>query len=212
MCYSRRRPEERGATLVELMIASGLLMLVMTSVSLLIRASSRHYMVMDASLDLQKESVLAANWVTREMAESNQNSVTYYPPGTGHEGVTVGSPRTVTGGMQYTSGGALVWQKRVCFYIDTVANKSVLQRMEWPLNPKTTYPPRIYDIGQFPGPANTPAYFLGLGAPRRLVAKNVDRLIVDTSVAPIAVTLELSSMRHGKPFSATILSKVHFRN
>lgn len=207
-----QRHSRIGATLIELMIASTLLLLVMSSVSMLISASSRHYMVMDASLDLQKESVLAANWVTREMAESNENSVTYFAPGTGREGVTFGSPRTHLGGMQYTNGGALVWQKRVCFYIDIIGGKSALQRTEWPLEIRTTYPPRVYNIGQFPGPAHTPAYFLGVEAPRRLVAKNVDRLVVDTSVAPIAVTLELSSIRHGKPFSATIQSKVHFRN
>lgn len=209
MMYCSLRRTRQGTTLVELMIASGLLLIVLTLVTFLIRASSRQFLVMDASLDLQRESVLAANWLTREMAESNENSIHYFPPASGTEAIVIGSPRTFTGGMQYTNGGALVWQKKVCFYLSASNNgRALLERIEKPLTPyKTTYPPSIN-----PSTDTVANFQANTTFPKRLIAKDVDRIELDVNVRPVQLTLELSSTKHGKPFRATIQSKVHFRN
>ena len=211
MTYFWHRPCNRGATLVEVLISSALLMIVMTLVAHLVQVSSRQYMLMEASLDLQRESVRAANWITREMAEGNRLSVEHFPPGAGQlESLTFGSARNQDGSLQYTIGGKLVWQQKVCFFIERLDGRSTLQRIATPLAIRTAFPPRIQPVG-YPVPDRAET-FLKQDLSKRVIARDVDRIILDGSVSPVKLTLELSSQKFGKPFTATIESKIHFRN
>lgn len=129
---------------MELLICTALLGIVLWGVYMLITSTTRHYSVMTASLDLQREALLASSWITKEMAEGNKTSfaISEDPPG-----ISFGSPRTLTGGLQYTEDGRLVWQKVVCYYIEEREGVKVIIRKEKQLDPKKSVPPYIWTGG-----------------------------------------------------------------
>ncbi|MBI3927886.1 MAG: hypothetical protein HY319_20260 [Armatimonadetes bacterium] len=194
----------RGVTLLELLIASGLVLLVALSVLALFEAGVRYVRESEARLDIQRDALVAMALVTQELSESNPVAFRTDPD---PPGVVFGSPRNLEGTLIVDSSGKLIWQKFICYYLEDSGAERRLIRKERMLDPtvRVSFPPA-------PGAGLSTADFLVLPIPARTIAGGIESFAVTPSTQ---VDIELTAARRdwkGRDFRVRLQSSVLMRN
>lgn len=193
-----RRP---AFTLVETLIHSVLLLLLLGGVVTALILGSRNFRMVEALADVQREAAAAGAALRQELAETRGASVAV---GTSPAGVVFLSPRPDgTGPWLVDADGSLLWQRWVCYYLDTRNGVPVLLRKERKLNSPTANPPTT---------TLTTADFRADSSVARVVARWVAALQV-TAGSPLEVRLEVErASALGRKERLVILESVGPRN
>ncbi|MEW6283399.1 MAG: hypothetical protein AB1758_32620, partial [Candidatus Eremiobacterota bacterium] len=126
----------RGVSLLETLIAAGLLALLLTYVYQFLVAATRYQKGCMAALELQKQSLTGMSALTAELSESAYASVKDDPPG-----LIFASPRDANGKVSYDGSGRVLWRCWVGYYPDMVNGRPCLVRKTLPINPPGATPP-----------------------------------------------------------------------
>lgn len=173
---TRRAP---GFTLVETMIYSSLLLILLGGISTVLGLGSRYYREVQALAEVQREAAAGGAALRMEIAETRGPSLTV---GLAPAGLVLLSPRPDSGPWVHDSSGSLLWQRWVCFYLESRGGVSTLVRKEKKLAAPTAVPPE---------PVWTTALFRDSAVlPGHVVARNVTGLQV-TVGSRVDVRLEV---------------------
>ncbi len=150
------------------MVASILLMLLLSSAYALFSSGYRMARDSEARLDMQKSLVTSIGLLGREITETNPTSIRYdaSPPGT-----VFASPRNADGALSLSNSGKLSWEKVIGYYLRP---DGVVIRKEWMLDPyvrQSGFPPSLGAGFSTQSIADEPL-------PQRAVSHGVDELIV----------------------------------
>lgn len=131
----------RAATLLELIIVTGLLSIVMVSVGTLIRVSVDYYFYSNDQIEVQRRSLLSLSLLTQELSFSNINTVK--EDAGPNPGLIFASAAGPTGGFSRDVSGRLIWNRWISYYVDTVNDRPTLMRKETPIVDGSTHIPDV---------------------------------------------------------------------
>lgn len=122
----------RGMTLVELLVAFGIIALAMTTVYNLFIQGAKIWQQSQIKVELQQGALLGTNYLVRELELTTSGSVTVYPDSSNNLyltyngaakdfiGISYISSKDKDGNLQYEdSTGTPVWQKFQIVYLDS---------------------------------------------------------------------------------------------
>ncbi len=181
----RRR---RGATLLELIIVSGILSIVVVSVGTLIRVSVDYYFYSNDQIEVQRRSLLSLNLLTQELSFSNINTVK--EDGGPNPGLIFASAAAPTGGLSRDVSGRLVWSRWISYYVDTVNERPTLIRKEIPIVDGSAHIPDVSLL--------MVATFRAQPDPGRIMAAGVTNVKAEklTDAVRVTVTAEVKEGRN----------------
>ncbi len=144
---ARARRGVRGLSLVELMVASVLVLLLMGEVWMMLRAGTRFYLRVKSQTETQRSALIALRWLSKDLAESSPNSFRHYDPTyhipTVHDGFVFGSLKDESEEIIYNEDSKILWTTVTCYYIDPVSH--VLYRTKKPQADPGITAPKIKD-------------------------------------------------------------------
>ncbi len=190
----------RGASLAELLIASTLFLMLSVALFQVMHTGSAFMRRSEASLDMQKELLLALTWIHKDMSESAARVFRKDP-----QGIVFASPRDLDGQLQLDSVGRITWQRIVAYYVDDVAGVPCLIRKERALTATSSDPilPPVTDM-------------ISDGSLHpRVLARSVQAFEgADTAAAdtPYAITVYCAKEVGGREFGTRAQTSVFFRN
>lgn len=193
-----RRPREgpAGVTLMELVTTSALLLILLGVVYSALTLSLTYYRQADDSVYLQQQAMAAAKRIVEEMGSSPSSSVVLSP-----DGVLFLSARTGSGGLQYNSSGAILWQRYVAYYTQMSGSEPVLVRKEKPLSaPSATVPSSPPSLASIQADASLKS---------TVVARSIQALSF-TGGTPVAIRVTAGNDSFGGN-TVTVTSGVSFR-
>lgn len=180
---------KRGVTLLEVLIASAVMLIIVGAVFFLYVTGTRAWLVGRGQADLLQELLVVQGQVERDVSSSIYASLSIGP---GNASFSVLSGQLPAGDYQ-VSNGVVEWQKYLVFYLDP---EKQVRRLEVPL--VATAPQRIsaqpidsYDDGSGPRPIS--AYLSG----GKILGRHVANLTVTCSPVTrvVSVTIEGSKKR-----------------
>lgn len=183
-----------GISLAELLVATALMSLLSTLAWKVLLTASRQLESGRQQLDLQRDVLVALNWLGRDISESSLVAIHTnswgapprppVPPASGPlRGIVMASPRDSDGNITF-SGATVTWNSRICYYLTTGGE---LFRAVAARSPETL--PPVIDLTF----ENTDAFATGTN-PRRRLAGQVSYFNVERQAAGIEVTLETTSL------------------
>ena len=202
-----RFEKERGATLLELMIASALILIVLSVSLSLILSCVRYFRETDGAVQVHDTVLSAITKLERDLKESNPSSFQIYAA---PQGVVFASPRLPDNTLDFDDTSLLpLWQKRVCYYLEPAGAEFNLVRKEEFLPPASvsdTPPPPTVDT----------AYFQANVSTGGVVARGVTRFDW-VAGPPVQVTLACTDISHRgadseAEFLVEVSTSVSFRN
>lgn len=116
--------------------------IVMASVGQITRHLTRFYNTHVAALEVQKQAIQAARWLSQELKEGSYQSVANLT--TPASAVIFGSPRDLDGKLKFLDE-SMLWQKFVCYYADEIDGQLVLRRGELLFEKAAQAPPPVPD-------------------------------------------------------------------
>lgn len=141
-------PRSRGTTLVELIVASSLVLLLMGELWMLLQTGSRFYLRSRSQSDLQRNALIALRWMSTDLAEGAPLSFKHYEPEfmatTDRDGFVFGSPKGEGEQVEYNDKGRLLWSSVIGYYIDPETKDLIRARMPVKSEP-TVVAPQIND-------------------------------------------------------------------
>lgn len=172
----------RGVTLVETLIHSSLMLLLLGGIVAVLILGMRSFRKVEAETEVQREIAAAVAALRTELVETRAASIA---TGTSPTGVIFLSPRPDAGAWTHSSAGKLLWQRWVCFYVETRNGVPTLLRKEKKLSAPTAIPPsNTWRTSDFSGDASR----------ARVVARNVKGLkVTGTDPVNVEVEVELTS-------------------
>jgi hypothetical protein len=188
--------------MIELMVASAILMFLLAGLYLLLTGGMRYYQQARAYRTSQHEALVGIRAVLEELGDSRASSVSIdstlpqahriiFPSGQTYPG---------DGGPIQFVGGDIQWQKWVCIYLDTADNE--LHRAELAMAP-TTAPPAAPGFAAFPMAGND----------NRILARGIIELgCTRTSQVLQIVIKSRESVGSNKHTEVTLRSKVFLQN
>lgn len=210
----RRRPlthSFRGASLIELIVASFIVGLMMLEIWKLVAAGSTFYRRARSQSEIQRNSLLALRWMARELSEGSSIAFRGYPTentlgeatGTVHGGIAFGSPQ-LTGEprVTYNSEGRMLWASVICYFIDP--NDFTLYRQQVPLPaPFRTSPPIIDNDEHHPD--------VMARRPRpRVVARHIRK--IESQQGPKDIIIKLSTRDTELGFGINVQTRLEMKN
>ena len=184
----------RAHSLIELMVASTLLIVLMGSVVLALVNCNNYVRNSETKIDAQKQALQSSIWVSRSLSEANITSATNFT--TPASGVSFPSPRNqATGDVAWSSstGGALEWRQLKFVYLDQSQDPGCIVVRGYPLyytgagvNPAvmwTGFPPfpanGIYDLGQIGLQPLSTLVYNSSRPPDKVLGQNIRVFAVD---------------------------------
>lgn len=178
---------KKGFTIAEILVYSGIALLVMLLVYGAFQGGVDLQSRADAQVDIQDSTREILLKMGKELEESNTLTVAVY---TSPQGIVFGSPRDPGDQLQFDSDGYITWYKYICYYVDSDPTSPTgfsLYRKELPMAyPTTTPSTSSWD----------PDYFKVSSAYRKLISKNVSSLSFTVSNI-ITATLTVSKSGRG---------------
>jgi hypothetical protein len=155
----------RGATLIELLIASGALMVLLGLIYQMMVAAQRYKENCDSKVALQEEVMKALSSISRELVESNRYGVN---ADVANSGVIFSTPRGKDGRVLFDSTGRLLWRKTVLYYFNSAESKIMRKSVE--------ISPAEVDV---PAPPTVLSLRDNAGVDGHQVAKNIEKFKVE---------------------------------
>lgn len=203
----KRRPS--GTSLIELIVASAIVMLLMVEVWGLVRAGGRFYLRVRSQSDIQRNSLLALRWITREIGDGSAISFREYTTdGTGGQastvaraGIVFGSPTDESGRVHYDEKGRLQWSSVIGYYIEP--SDRTLYRQKLLLSVPQGYPPIINnDLHSTDKLATLPA--------PRVVARHIES--IETVQGPSDILVKLHTRDRDIGYGITVQTRLEMKN
>ena len=197
-------PKTRGATLVEVLVASTVLLLILGSAVTAFANYSRYVRRVRARADIQQQSMVLMSALSADLGETNHLRIFSQA---GSNCVIFPQPRGPGGDLAPVdpSSGQLTWGRVVCYRVD--ASRNLLRQIEGLPTPWPDVPP---DVLSLPVPRDK-AYFEALGSVERQFRGEVTRLEV-TPGASTSIELTMSVTVNGRTFELDNSSQVAPRN
>ena len=202
-----RGKASRGTSLVELMVASVIVLLLMFEIWKLVAAGARFYHRARSQSDVQRNSLIALRWMARDLSEGSAISFREYkidgPSPVTHGGIVFGSP-TVMGStnVAYNNQGRMIWSSVIGYFIDPADMTLYRQQMPLP-DPKKTFPPVIDNQTQSTDVLAT------LPQPR-VVARQIKE--IKTTQGPKDITIELITRDEELGFGIKVQTRLEMKN
>lgn len=182
---SRRRP---GATLIEVLVGSGMLLVVLGMVVVVFFPAQAYFRQANEVSEMYGDALQALDRMQVEIEEAGPwlvNATGSNPPA-----LALPSARDANNVFRRDSGGTPDWQKWIVYYVASQGSELVLVRKEL----SGTFPPNPlpYTI--------PPSALVAPGAGDKIVARNVSLFRVESSPAPeggIRCIVELTLSRGG---------------
>ena len=203
------RGRSRGVSLVELMVASVIMGLVLSSALTLMFACYRHFLDGDIAAEMNDMVLSATTTLRRELADGHRaSSKIFNAPGQPY-GIVFASARLDDQTIDFDDVNLQpIWQKWVCYYLQPDDHDFLLIRKEAPLLSPTTTPPLV------PADRDT-SYFKTLDG-GRVVARGVVEFKLEDG-HPLKLGLTCRQVGHRgtsteSEFLQEIATQVTFRN
>lgn len=202
-----RSKNSRGASLIELTVASLIVLLLMLEIWRLVAAGSRFYHRARSQSDVQRNSLIALRWMAKDLSEGSTISFREYktdgPTPMTHAGIVFGSPTVPgTSSVNYDAKGRMIWSSVIGYFIDP-ADKT-LYRQQIPLaDPSKTFPPVIDNDTQ-----STDA-MAGYSRPR-VVARQIHE--INTTQGPKDISIELITRDEELGFGVKVQTRLEMKN
>jgi len=204
----------KGHSLAELVVASGLLFAMVAGVALVFQASIHYYRRSSAQVEIEQRALTSLRHLSRELSEAAATSLVV-----GNEGVVFASPRDSAGKIRNDSDGRPLWHAMVCYQRSPSAGTDCLLRQESVLPTPVTEPPNPLDFS----PVRDVEWFrTSSGLAGRVIARDVDAFEVVretlnsglTRSEVLLVELTAGSRDHGERniFSVKLQTRVFPRN
>lgn len=204
----------KGFSLPELVIASGLLFVLVGGIGLVFQASLHYYRRSSAQVEIEQRVLTSLRHLSRELSEAARTSIVI-----SGQGVVFASPRDASGQILNDDDGRPLWSLLVCYGRGPAAGTDCLLRQELALSPPATQPPNPLDFS----PIRDAEWFsLASGAAKRVIARDVDAFeVVSETVASgptarqvLRINLTAGSRDHGERnfFSVKLQTRVFPRN
>lgn len=127
----------KAFSLVELLIGGALLGMLMTSIVAALYYCNRYLHSAESKILAQSQCLQATTWLSRSLGDSTMKAITVAPG----MGVTFASPRTAGTGEVVFSGGNLMWQQTMAYYLtNNTDNVPILMHKGFPYNSPTPDP------------------------------------------------------------------------
>ena len=197
--------QNRGTTLVEAIVGSGLLLLITGAFAFVLSSIYRYQERVEARLELNQQALLTISRISSELSESNLATIPNTDPNT----LIFCSPRNLSGDLQYTSG-QLGFASLICYRLQAVGGGFDLlrQREGFPVVPRPPDPATMTPIRDL-------GYFAGSSLPARTVAQNVTLFEIERLKSVddvIKVKIGLKRDAGGREFRITVDSAVEPKN
>ena len=202
-----RSNNSRGASLIELTVASAIVLLLMLEIWKMVAAGSRFYHRARSQSDVQRNSLIALRWMAKDLSEGSTISFREYkldgPNPMTHAGIVFGSP-TIAGasGVAYDSKGRMLWSSVIGYFIDP--QDKTLYRQQIPLPDMTkTFPPVIDN--------DTQSTDVLAGYPQpRVVARQIHE--IKTTQGPKDISIELITRDEELGFGVKVQTRLEMKN
>ena len=203
---SSRRSKNLGATLVELVVASALVLLIMAELWMLLQTGTRFYLRSRAQSDVQRHALIALRWMSTDLAEGAPLSFKHYAPDnpsitTDRNGFVFGSPKGADEAASYNEEGRLLWTSVIGYYIDPSSNDLIRAKMllEEPEESAPQILDELYHIS-----------LMGAASNRRMVAQDAHDIETVQGPQDIQVTLRFRDEDLG--FGLKIQTRLEMKN
>ena len=201
-----RHPKQLGATLVELVVASALVLLIMGELWMLLQTGTRFYLRSRAQSDEQRHALIALRWMSTDLAEGAPLSFKHYDPDnpsitTDRNGFVFGSPKDANEAASYNEEGRLLWTSVIGYYIDP-ASKDLIRAKILLDEPKESAPQildELYHISLMEAASN-----------RRMVAQ--DAYDIETVQGPQDIQVTLRFRDEDLGFGLKIQTRLEMKN
>ncbi len=203
------KPRPSGVSLIELIVASAIVILLMVEVWGLVRAGGRFYLRVRSQSDIQRNSLLALRWITKEIGDGSAISFREYTTdGAGGQastvsraGIVFGSPTDASGQVHYDERGRLQWSSVIGYYIEP--SDRILYRQKLLLPAPQGYPPIINnDLHSTDQLATLPA--------PRLVARHIHS--IETVQGPSDILVKLHTRDQDIGYGITVQTRLEMKN
>ncbi len=204
-----RKRSQAGVSLIELIVASCVVGLLMIEIWGLARAGSRFYLRARSQADIQRNSLLALRWISRDLGEGSSISFREYTTegGTGQAnnvsraGIVFGSPTDTQGNVSYDDRGKIMWNSVIGYYIE--ASDGALYRQQMMLPAPLAYAPTIDND------SHSPDILAGRPNPR-LIARHIHS--IETTQGPSDILVKLVSRDKDIGFGITVQTRLEMKN
>ena len=201
-----RHPKQLGATLVELVVASALVLLIMGELWMLLQTGTRFYLRSRAQSDVRRHALIALRWMSTDLAEGAPLSFKHYDPDnpsitTDRNGFVFGSPKGANEAATYNEEGRLLWTSVIGYYIDP-ASKDLIRAKILLEEPKESAPQildELYHITLMEAASN-----------RRMVAQ--DAYDIETVQGPQDIQVTLRFRDEDLGFGLKIQTRLEMKN
>ncbi|MCA9779330.1 MAG: hypothetical protein KC800_21535 [Candidatus Eremiobacteraeota bacterium] len=202
----RNRRRSIGATLVELVVASALVLLIMGELWMLLQTGTRFYLRSRSQSDVQRHALIALRWMSTDLAEGAPLSFKHYDPDnpsivTDRNGFVFGSPKGMDEEASYNDEGRLLWTSVIGYYIDPETKDLIRAKMllEEPKESAPQILDELYHVTLMEGAPN-----------KRMVAKEAYDIVTVQGPQDIQVTLRFRDEDLG--YGLTIQTRLEMKN
>ena len=202
----RNRRRSIGATLVELVVASALVLLIMGELWMLLQTGTRFYLRSRSQSDVQRHALIALRWMSTDLAEGAPLSFKHYDPDnpsivTDRNGFVFGSPKGMDEEASYNDEGRLLWTSVIGYYIDPETKDLIRAKMllEEPKESAPQLLDELYHVTLMEGAPN-----------KRMVAKEAYDIVTVQGPQDIQVTLRFRDEDLG--YGLTIQTRLEMKN
>ncbi len=196
----------RGMTLPEVMIYSVLIGLVLTGIYGILTSSMKYYRITEIRSDLQQNAIMAVSGILGDMMGTPRSTIVMST--TTPSGVFFVSSRKSDGNHEFDSSGLLIWQKWVCYYLESNSSGSYnLVRKEVPLNTPSSTPglPPYTSVTQF----------AAANLQKHLIAKDIKSLAITFNSATNCYNIDIKldkTTDPTKPNNMQVKTEIYVRN
>lgn len=181
------------------MVAMAIFGIVMASVAQIIRHTLRFYNTHVRAVEVQQQAIQATRWLSSELEEGSYQSLVNLTTPT--PGVIFGSPRDIDGKLRIEDD-VLLWQKFVCYYVDTIKGDPVLRRGELIFDKAAKAPPPVPNtiaVSSFKDSSNKD----------RIIARHIESVSVNLADA---AEIEIKANLDDGAFTLTLKTRVEMGN
>lgn len=213
-----------GHTLIEVLVACGLVGICLTGVAALVKAGVRYLLLTNARADLQRDAIFLNRRLAEEFAETNDgsfqcgnNDADNTPPGpcpscgvTGtstYRGIVFASPRSpITGQIVYDGSGRMFWPKYVGYFHNVDNGVTGVVRTVAHIPTPPPFPPPAPSLDTFIGSLPPPIAY-------KIVGRNVTLFHCRQQASCLEIHLRLDlPASFGRRYGFELRSQVFTRN
>lgn len=198
--------KNRGMSIPELMIYSVLIGLVLTGIYGILTSSMKYYRITEVRSELQQNAILAISGILGDMMGTPRSTIMMST--SSPSGVFFVSSRKDDGNHEFDSAGLLIWQKWVCYYLESNSTGTFnLVRKEVPMSTPSSTP-------GLP-PYTSVSLFASANLEKHIVAKDIQSMAITFNSTTNCYSIDIRLDRTTdttKPNRMQVQTEIYVRN